>query len=162
MLPIHFAIELETAISSQLLKPAAPADIVPIITLIHNCQMNFLELLSAANTVNIDIAPYPLVTEDQLLGPDTSWQQLTLHTDATNASLQVFTTLWPIYMATDKTVQFYQQAAANSAQPQTRLFFSSLSHVKKILCRRLDGIIQIYYNHYWGEIGFAPFALGKD
>ncbi|CQR74541.1 hypothetical protein SOV_26470 [Sporomusa ovata DSM 2662] len=162
MLPLHFAIELETAINSQLTKLAAPDDIIPVITLIHNCQMNFLELLSAASTVNIDIAPYPLVTEDQLLGSDASWQQLTLHTNATNVSLQVFTTLWPIYMATGKTVQFYQQAAVNSAQPQTRLFFSSLSHVKKILCRRLDGIIQIYNNHYWGELGFAPFVLGKD
>lgn len=162
MLPLHFAIELETAINSQLTTLAAPADIIPVITLIHSCQMNFLALLSSAGAINIDSAPYPLVTEDQLLGSDTSWQQLTLHTDATNASLQVFTTLWPIYMATDKTVQFYQQAAANSAQPQTRLFFSSLSHVKKILCRRLGGIIQIYYNHYWGEIGFAPFVLGKD
>ena len=162
MLPIQFAIELETAINSQLTKLSVPADTASIISLIHNCQMNFLELLSAADAINIDTAPYPPVTEAQLLGPDTAWQQLTLHTDTTNASLQVFTTLWPIYMAIDKTAQFYQQAAANSAQPQTRLFFSSLSHVKKILRRRLDGIIQIYYNHYWGEIGFAPFVLGKD
>lgn len=161
MLPIQFAIELETAINSQLTGMSAPTT-EPVVSLLRTCQINFLALLSAASTINIDSDPYPPVTESQLLGSDTAWRQLTLQIDTANANLQVLTTLWSIYIIIDKTTQFYQQAAANSAQPQTRLFFSSLTHVKKILRRRLDGIIQIYYNHYWGEIGFAPFALGKD
>lgn len=162
MLPIQFAIELETAIISQLDKVTVTEEVVTIISLIHTCEKNFLELLAAANTINVDMAQYPPVDESNLLGKDLVWQQLTLQQEVTNASLQSLLILWQISIEIDKTAQFYQQAATNSAHPQTRLFFNSLSHVKKILHRRINGIIQIYCNYYWGELGFAPFMLGKD
>jgi hypothetical protein len=162
MLPIQFAIELETALSNQLTKLSATDDMVPLLTPIRQCQGEFLELLSVAKTVDIDIAVYPQVKESQLLGPDTVWQQFTVQKDVTNTGVQVLITLWQISSLIDKTVQFYQQAATNSAHPHTRLFFNSLCHVKRILHRRFNGIIQIYCNHYWGELGFAPFMLGKD
>lgn len=166
MIPVQFALELETSLSRQIatLHDTASAGTVPIpvLGLIENSQAEFLKLLSALNTGENDSTRYPAVTETQLLGSDAAWLQATQNTTAVNAGLQELTALWSIYITVDKCVQFYQQAAANSAQPQARLFFSSLSHVKKILRRRLDGIIQIYYNHYWGELGFAPFILGKD
>ncbi|CVK19702.1 hypothetical protein [Sporomusa sphaeroides] len=166
MRPIQFAFELETSLSRQIetLHDTATTGTVPIpvLGLIKNSQTEFLKLLSALNTGESDSVRYPAVTETQLLGSDAVWQQATQNTTAANACLQELTALWSIYITIDKCVQFYQQAAVNSAQPQARLFFSSLSHVKKILRRRLDGIIQIYYNYYWGELGFAPFILGKD
>lgn len=162
MLPIQFAIEIETAIINQVTMLDAPADIASLISLIEQSQKASLELLAVANTVNIDIAAYPEVNESELLGSDTVWQQLTLPKEVTNASLQMLITLWQLSIEIDKTAQFYQQAATNSAHPQSRLFFNSLSHVKRILLRRLNGIIQMYCNYYWGELGFAPFMLGKD
>lgn len=162
MLPIQFAIELETSIISHLDKVTVTEDVVTIISLIHTFEKKFLDLLVAANTINVDMAVYPPVNESDLLGKDLVWQQLTSPKEVTNASLQSLLTLWHTSMEIDKTVQFYQQAATNSAHPQTRLFFNSLSHVKKILLRRLNGIIQSYNNYYWGKLGFAPFLLGKD
>jgi hypothetical protein len=162
MLPIQFAIEFETAITNQMHEIAVTADIVPLITLIQRCQTEFVALLSTANTINIDIAAFPPVNESQLLGADTAWQQFTVNKEAANAGMQTLLTLWSIYTVIDKTAQLYQQAATNSPHPQTRLFFNSLSHIKRILLRRLSGIIQSYNNYYWGELGFAPFMLGKD
>ncbi len=164
MLPIQFALELETSISDQIATSSGTATdaIAPVIALVEGSQVKFTLLLSSTNTMKVDIVPYPVVDESQLLGPDTAWQQLSQNIIAANASLQDLTILWSIYTTIDKSVQFYQQAATNSAYPQARLFFSSLNHTKKILRRKLAGIIQIYYNHYWGELGFAPFLLGKD
>ncbi|WP_371370948.1 hypothetical protein [Sporomusa aerivorans] len=164
MLPIQFALELETIIAGQLAKliETTPAETAPVLTLLHQSQTEFTKLLTRAQTVDVDSAVYPPVTEAQLLGLDTSWQQINQKLKAGDLSLDGLTAYWSLYTAVDKTAQFYQQAAANSAHPQTQLFFSSLSHVKKILRRRFDGIIHIYYNHLWGELGFAPFILGKD
>lgn len=162
MLPIQFAIEFETAITSQLLEISVAADIVPIITLIQRCQNEFVALLSTANTINIDIASLPPVNESQLLGADVAWQQYVVNQEVTNANMQIVLTLWSVYTVIEKSAQFYQQAATNSPHPQERLFFNSLSHVKRILLRRLSGIVQSYSNYYWGKLGFAPFMLGKD
>ena len=162
MLPIQFVIELETAIINHLDTIPTQADIVPIISLILKSQKEFLELISTAKAINVDKAAYPPVDESSLLGKDSDWQQLTVQKEITNANLQMLITLWQIATEIDKTAQFYQQAAANSAHPQTRIFFNSLSHVKRILLRRINGAIQSYCNYYWGELGFAPFVLGKD
>lgn len=161
-MPLQFAIELETAIDHQLAVHAAAAGTEVAFALLHTCQTGFLELLAAAQAIDVDLAAYPPVQEEPLLGAAAAWQQLTVHIQPEVSNLQELAAFWSIYAAIDKTVQFYQQAAANSAHPQTRLFFSSLSQVKSMLRRRLAGLIQIYYNHYWGEIGFAPFLLGKD
>ncbi|WP_371369195.1 hypothetical protein SRRS_24710 [Sporomusa rhizae] len=162
MNPIQFALEIETAISSEI---ASLADIVtenlPFITLLEQFQDGFLQLLFAAEATNIDIAHYPNVDETKLLGLDTAWQEA-INPSKINTNIKVLTKLWAVYTAIDKSVQFYHQAALNNAHPQTRIFFSSLSHVKKILQRRVNGIIQVYDNHYWGELGFAPFMLGKN
>lgn len=162
MLPMQFAIEFETVITNQLTELAVTADSVPLITLIEQCQREVLSLLATANTINIDIAAYPPVNESQLLGADGEWQQVASHNEAGSASLKLLVMLWTVNTLLDKTAQFYQQAAANNAHPQTRLFFNSLSHIKRILVRRVNSTIQIYCNHYWGELGFAPFMLGKD
>jgi hypothetical protein len=164
MLPIQFALELENSICNQIagLSHTAHPGNTQVISLITSFQKELLQLLSMANQIDIDNASYPTIDETHLLGPDSQWQEVTKNTVAVSTSLQTSVTLWSIYATMDKSLQFYQQAATNSAHPQTRLFFSSLSHVKKILLRRLDGIIKIYDNHYWGNLGFAPFLLGKD
>lgn len=164
MMPIQFAIELETSLSRQvaMLHETASVGTAAVLELVKDSQTKFLKILSELNTMESDTIRYPVVTESQLLGADAAWQRATENIADTKANLQELIGLWSIYVIIDKSVQFYQQTAANSAHPHARLFFNSLSHVKKILYRRLGGIIQIYYNYYWGELGFAPFILGKD
>jgi hypothetical protein len=164
MLHIQFALELETLISNQLVKLSKTGanETMAVIELIRQSQTEFTQLLTLVKTIDIDSVPYPGVSENQLLGSDTAWQQVTRSVAAAGISFEGLGVYWSLYTAIDKAAQFYQQAAVNSAHPQSRLFFSSLSQVKKILRRRLDGIIHIYYNHFWGELGFAPFILGKD
>lgn len=163
MLPIQFALNLETAINHKIteMKEISQSGSLPAITLLENFQTAFLELLAKASTIDIDSVPYPTVDETRLLAADAAWQTAA-QSIVIESELPMLLALWSVTAAVDKALQFYQQAAVNSAHPQTRLFFNSLSHVKKILRRRLDGIIQIYHNHYWGELGFAPFSLGKD
>lgn len=164
MKPTQFALEIETAIGSEI---ASITDIVtgnfPFIILLKQFQDGFLQLLLAAEETNIDMTQYPIVDENKLLGSDIVWQEAINPSKInTNINITVLSKLWAINTAIDKSVQFYHQAAINSAHPQTRIYFSSLSHIKKILQRRMNGIIQIYDNHYWGELGFAPFMLGKN
>ncbi|SDD42145.1 hypothetical protein [Sporomusa acidovorans] len=163
MLPLQFALELENSISKQIMElDAAHLVNTQAISLINNFQKELLQFLSMANQIDSDIATYPVVDESLLLGPDSNWQKAVENTVVASNSLRTSTRLWSVYALINKSIQFYQQAAANSVQPQTRLFFNSLSHVKKILLMRLGGLIKIYDNHYWGELGFAPFLLGKD
>ncbi len=164
MLHIQFALELETLISNQLVKLAetGAAETLAVIELIRISQAEFTQVLTTAETIDVDSMAYPGVSENQLLGSDTAWQQASRTVAAAGISFAGLGVYWSLYTVIDKAAQFYQQAAVNSAHPQARLFFSSLSQVKKMLRRRLDGIIHIYYNHFWGELGFAPFMLGKD
>ncbi|MBP2659487.1 MAG: hypothetical protein H6Q69_2519 [Firmicutes bacterium] len=80
MLPIHFAIELETAISSQLLKPAAPADIVPIIIYIlmpltpvcrylQPCGLSTWQPIRQSNFTNRQLRTAPSLRLDYSLVP---------------------------------------------------------------------------------------------
>ncbi|WP_425061011.1 hypothetical protein SCACP_17780 [Sporomusa carbonis] len=165
MLPIQFAIELETALNKQieLVSDTVQAEFTPLITLISGFQRQFLQLLSDASTVNIDREQYPAVNQDRLLGPDVAWRQFTgQNTSIIETNTQTITAIWSIYALIDRSAQYYLQAATNSAHPATGLFFHSLSQIKKILKGRLAGVIQMLYNHYWGKLGFAPFVLGKD
>lgn len=164
MVPLQFALELETALNNQLAILAAHTGSLPAMTLVNTFQEKFYALLTVASTVDIDIARYPVVEAAELLGSDSDWQQFTAQakpgTDPVN--LPALTALWSIYTLIDRSAQYYQQAAANNAHPAARLFFHSLAETKKILRGRLAGIIQSSVNYYWGQLGFAPFMLGKE
>lgn len=164
MLSMQFALEIEAAMSNKVTELSGITSLKnsPVISLFENFQKEFLQLLVDASKIDVDSHSYPPVNETKLLGSDTTWQTAMGSIDTSADNINVLLTLWSVYTAIDKSHQFYQQAATNSPHPQTRLFFSSLSHVKKLLRRKLDGVIQIYYNHLWGELGFAPFLLGKD
>lgn len=165
MLPIQFALELETAINNQIDVIAVSVtakELEPIINLVKNFQDEFKKLLSHAANVDTDYAAYPPIDPAQLLGLETAWQQSNLQSIAWETNIEVLSSLWSISVLIERSAQFYQQASLNSANPTSRLFFRSLSEVKKIVRIRLGTIIQSYYNYCWGELGFAPFLLGKD
>jgi|GEM_PF-2245435 len=165
MLPIDFSLELETAINKQisLIASSTEEGMAPVWPLVDRFQQAFLQLLADAAVVDIDQANYPLVDAVILFGPDAAWQQLTKPAPATmpEADMQRLVALWSIYALIDKSAQYYQQAAANTAHLATQIFFHSLYESKNILRIRFAGIIQAAYNQYWGKLGFAPFVLGK-
>ncbi|QDR80651.1 hypothetical protein [Sporomusa termitida] len=164
MLPLQFALELETALNNQITLLSANTGPLPAMALINKFQENFYALLTVASATDVNIDKYPVVETTGLLGSDSDWQQFT-HRDkpATDSvNLPALTALWSVYTLFDRSAQYYQQAAANSAHPATRLFFHSLAETKKMMRRRLAGIIQSLLNHYWGQLGFAPFMLGKE
>jgi hypothetical protein len=70
--------------------------------------------------------------------------------------------LWAIYAALDKSAQFYRQAVLNTPYPLPRLFWGSLAEIKTMMRRRVDGLLRVMYNGIWEQIGFAPFALGRE
>lgn len=164
MLPIQFALTLESAINTQIETiTGTAAGAMPVITLINNFQNNFFKLLTIASSIDVDTAKYPPVETAELFGSDTAWQQLAHQTNpaAVELDMNILAQLWSIFTLIDRSTQFYQQAAANSAHPATRLFFHSLAEAKKIIRGRVAGIIQMLHNHHWGQLGFAPFILGK-
>jgi hypothetical protein len=164
VLPIQFALELETAINKKIDPLLETAELFPVITLINSFQQGFFKLLIIAKSIDVDTAKYPVVEASELLGSDTAWQQLALQPTPSEVveNMDTLTTLWSICSLIDRSTQYYQQAAANNAHPATRLFFHSLAESKKIIRGRLAGIIHLMYNQYWGQLGFAPFMLGKD
>ena len=164
MLPFQFALELEAALNNQITLLSANAGLVPSMTIISRFQQNFHTLLTAASAVNVDTHRYPAVDTAVLLGSDSDWQQLMARNkqETDPVSLPALTALWSVYTLFDRSAQYYQQAAANNPHPATRLFFHSLAETKKIMRGRLAGIIQSLLNHYWGQLGFAPFILGKE
>ncbi|MDR3591895.1 MAG: hypothetical protein P4N41_19750 [Negativicutes bacterium] len=141
----------------------APDELQPFLAAVGKFQAGFELLLDRAQYTDVDAGRYPGVDSAALLGGDEVWQKILRDfSAATEKNLFSLTALWMTQALVEKSGQFYQQAAANSAHPATRLFFASLAETKHMLRRRVDGLMRVIYNSVWAEIGFAPFLLGKD
>lgn len=141
----------------------APGELQPFWEAIGKFQVEFELLLDRAQYINVDSGRYPMVDSAALLGSDDAWQKIRQNfAIVSDKNISSLTALWMTYALVEKSGQFYQQAAANSAHPSTRLFFGSLAETKNMLRRRIDGLMRVLYNEIWAEIGFAPFLLGKD
>lgn len=159
------AASLEASIRQELENMGGhlPPTLQPFIEAIHKFQAGFELLLDRAQGVDVNKGKFPPVSARELLGEDDAWQHLTKSfSSAQDKSLTNLTALWMIYTLIEKSTQFYQQASKNSAHPAERLFFGSLAEIKGMLRRRIDSLTRIMYNELWGEVGFAPFILGKD
>lgn len=161
----QFAAAMEASIrqESERIADQAPAGLEPVLTAVAAFQAEFELLIDRAQYTNVDTGSYPEVLPAALLGADSLWQQSagSLKT-AAGENIAVLTTLWQLSILVERSGQFYQQAALNSAHPATRLYLSSLAEVKGMLRRRLDSLLRVVYNEVWGAVGFAPFMLAKD
>lgn len=165
MKTLQFAAGLEAQIrqETEAVVAQAPAGLQDVVAAVGKFQAEFELLLDRAQYVDVDTGRYPEVNAAALLGPDGVWQEATARLGtAGEATVPVLASLWFLHTLTEKSGQFYQQAALNSAHPATRLFLASLAEVKTMLRRRLDGLLRQLYNAAWSEVGFAPFVLGKD
>lgn len=160
----QLALSMETCICKEIkeLLKNAPNEIAPLFEAIHKTQTQLELLINTAMHINIDTEPFPVV-DVAILGTNASWKALNdNYANTSKTSIEDLISLWKIYTLIEKTAQFYQQSALNSPHPAAKLFFTSLSEIKHMLRRRIQGILQIMYNHIWSEIGFSPIVFGKD
>jgi hypothetical protein len=161
----QFAANLEAQIrqETEAVMAQSPAGLQAVVAAVGAFQAGIELLVDRAQYVDVDSGSYPEVKAAELLGPDSVWREATAKLgEAGDSTVPGLASLWFLIVLTEKSGQYYQQAALNSAHPSTRLFFSSLAEVKGMLRRRLDGLLRQLYNATWTEVGFAPFVLGKD
>lgn len=133
-----------------------------VLILLLKLQALFKLDVKKALDVNAANETYSQIDLDALVGSDNEWEQVSQAFATSSPSSVNLTTIWMIYALIERSGQFYQQAANNSAYPSTKLFLSSLFQVRNIIRRRIGSILRVLYNNVWEEIGFAPFLLGKD
>jgi hypothetical protein len=161
----RFAAGLEAQIrqETEAVTAQAPPELQAVVLAVCRFEAEFELLLDRAQYVDVDTGSYPEVNAAALLGDGSVWEdakaRLGTYGEPTVPALAV---LWFLHTLTERSGQYYQQAALNSAHPAAKLFFASLAEVKAMLRRRLDGLLRQLYNGAWAEVGFAPFVLGKD
>lgn len=160
---LNFAVALEYDIKKQIqnLHASSTCQTQSLLNLLMKLEDGFCDLLTVAQAVK-NASSYPEIETDSLVGADSMWDKVEegILSDTNVTHNLVF--MWSIYNLFEKSAQFYQQSMYNSPYPSTRLFFSSLFEVKKMIKRRLDMILRRIYNRVWSKVGFAPFLLGKE
>jgi hypothetical protein len=162
---IEFAIIMETSVRQEFenVRREAPAELLPLLNLLLTLQTEYILLLEKAQIINGNTGNYPQPDDTALISSEADWQELVSAFAAVSPKQPLaLTTLWMICALSEKSSQFYQQAATNTPYQTTRLFLSSLAQIKNMLKRRINGVMRIMHNDVWGEVGFAPFLLGKD
>lgn len=162
MTAYEFALSLENGLHNEIEDLLEKHSITTntLLKIIYENQKNVIDLINAASRLQIDIAVFPSL-DASLLNDATSWNAITDEYKSSFIIEELFI-YWKINALIEKNAQFYQQAALNSPYPSEKIFFSSLAEIKYILKRRIQGVLQIMYNHIWGEIGFNPILFGKE
>jgi hypothetical protein len=157
-----FAADLERNTLAELnrILENVPSIICPALTMLIAAEEGWNELF---NLIENNQQQYPALNTESLAGSDKEWLKVIASLkEAQFQNTDSLTIFWMLYAIAERTTQYYQQAAANSAYPDERQFFISLAKCKLLLKKRIDSIMRIMYNHAWAEVGFAPFLLGKD
>ncbi len=161
----QFAASLEAQIRQEVEDATgqAPPELQPVVAAVGRFEAEFELLLDRAQYVDVDTGRYPEVDAAALLGTNGVWEEAASRLRPFGeTTVPALAALWLLHTLTERSGQYYQQAALNSAHPAVKLFFASLAEVKAMLRRRLDGLLRQLYNAAWAEVGFAPFVLGKD
>lgn len=151
-----FAMELERAITAELeqLKKRIP-ELDGLWELLLILQAEFIQVLQSDETISLETG--------KLTGSEEAWRQVHVHLAGINdAVLQRAIPLWTVHAFLERAVQYYHQAAVNSAYPREKAWYLSLEQIKLIEKRKVGGAVRIIYNQLWGELGFAPFMIGKE
>lgn len=155
-----FAADLERNTLSVLNKmlEGASKELHPVIHMLLYVQKGWNELLQL-----LEKEDYPEPNAAVLAGSEKEWLQVMASLKQVEfKNTDDLILFWMLYALAERTLQYYQQAAANSAYPAARQFFTALCQCKLLQKKRIDSIMRILYNHAWAEVGFAPFVLGKD
>ena len=161
--PFQIALSMETAIKEELevqLNNSQVPELRPLVELLIKGQISILQVLSQAS--NDTFAYNPIEISEKILGNDNVWKEAATIKNNTSSSSSCLVQLWILSSLLDKSSQYYRQTALNSAYQQSKLFFNSIAEVKVIQKRRIDSVLRSIYNIIWGDVGFAPFSLGRS
>lgn len=159
---IRYAIEMETQINKMVQLTAAEADRerMLLVEVLIKHQGKMLEVLLAAEKAG---AKYHSQIEIPALFDEAKWQEamadMIIHPESLVSQLSL---LWMLQALYDKSFQYYRQAGYNTPMPAAKYFYSSLAEVKNMIRRRIDAASHVLSNEVWGEIGFAPYVIGKE
>lgn len=159
---LAYAVKMEAALRQFLENNRLvwPAFLLPIIDDLTNLQSQ-LELILDKAASCADPARLPAVNFTALTGPQSVATFSNNVPDDDNTIAAAILVLWMLSGSLERMAQYYSQAAANSAHPTQQLFCRSLTEVKKISHRRVDGLLRVLYNRVWQRVGFAPYVLVK-
>lgn len=151
-----FAGDLERAITEELeqLKKRTP-ELTCLWDLLLVLQEEFIQVLQSNDPINLETG--------RLTGSDEAWKQVHAYiAGMEGAVLQRAVPLWTIYSLLERTAQYYHQAGINSAYPKEKAWYLSLEQIKLMEKRKVGGAVRTVHNHLWGQLGFAPFMIGKE
>ena len=161
---IQYAIELETHIKNMIAVISTGSDqqMIMLANVLSKHQIKTIELLRTIQAEKGNFDPQAKVSA---LLDDPEWHEAINGISGEGAGRNVVSqscNLWMLYALYDKTFQYYRQASQNTPQPTAKYFYSSFAEVKNIIRRRLDAASRVLSNEVWGQIGFAPFIIGKE
>ena len=158
---IHYAIELEKQVDNTLvlLSDKAIEDIQLLCSILRNHEAEITTVLSSTlNNAN----SFPQINLTELVN-DVEWDKVITRLNSNpRVLLAQQPMLWILHTLYDRQFQFYYQAGQNSPKLDAKVFMSSLAQVKNLVRRRLEVISRVASNEAWGQLGFAPFVLGKE
>lgn len=161
---IQYAIELEMHIKKMIVVVSAGSDqqMILLADVLTKHQVKTIELLKAMQAEKGNFDPQAKVSA-LLDDPECHGAIGGISGQGESSSVvSQSCILWMLYALYDRTFQYYRQASHNTQQPTSRYFYSSLAEVKNIIRRRLDAASRVLSNEVWGQVGFAPFIIGKE
>lgn len=160
-----YALIMENSIKQEVMfrLQNGPLQLKPLLETISTCQEAFIDILQ--NT--FDKGNLSTYSEQDAI--QTLFETIRLENkfeinsnDTTELVMNLYMTLSTLSIIIERSLQFYRQAANNSAYEYEKIFFNSLAEQKKVLKRRIESALRIVYNSLWSQVGFAPFIFGKE
>jgi hypothetical protein len=165
MTVLKFAINIEKALKKEvgLNCDQWPSELSPIVKLVYSFETELITILEQSATAKATSQNYPEL-DDTMIPNEVVWRN-SFHFKPKEVTDEVLIDLYlnlsMLSNLVEKSVQYLQQAANNSAYQYDKLFFNSISELKLILKRRIDSTARVVYNAMWSKIGFAPFIGTK-
>ncbi|MDD4600578.1 hypothetical protein SDC9_06095 [bioreactor metagenome] len=164
----QYALLIENAIQQEVMLRLdnQPTQLQPLLELVNTFEDMLINILNqVVNNTTLKADTYSELDAIQILLETKGKYKdtLSLNDDLTSDTMvAMYMNLSAISNLIEKSLQFYRQAANNSAYEHDKLYFNSLVELKKVLKRRIDSVLRIVYNALWSKIGFAPFVFGKE
>lgn len=161
---IQYAIALETHIKKiiSVISEGSGQEMILLADVLTNHQVKTIELLKFMQT---RLGNFDAQAEVSALFDDPKLHEAIRGISGQGEGGSVVSQsciLWTLYALYDRTFQYYRQASHNTPQPTDKYFYSSLAEVKNIVRRRIDAASRVLSNEVWGQVGFAPFIIGKE
>lgn len=152
---LNIAIGLENKILDKItvLKNQYPEDMHW--ALLRASQEKLIELLDKAWLQPESFPEYPEIDMVSIILPSERWQNVCTKINSYNTTGLIET--MSIRSLYDEMNNFYEQAAANTAHPLSKIFMQSIAELKKLQSMKVSLLASSYQNKLWEELGYSPF-----